>query len=309
MQELRVCVYDAGAGARVGGVADDRVYDLNLCCAQQVAAEERTLEAYRLANRRVPADLGTFLRGGADVMAVARRALTWVRERESREGPAGEALFHSLHRVKLRAPVLPSTKVLCMALSFKSHADIGGKTPHPFPRFFTKMSQVVVGPEDWVILPRHHADPVVYGSELTVVIGKEGRSIPEERADELIWGYTILNDMTLRGRPGWLSAHKSFETAAPVGPWIVPRDQIPDPQNVELSFRINGEVVQRGNTRDMIFPVRAIVSEVSKWFRLIPGDLIATGDVGATQPLKPGDIMEAVVEGIGVLSNPVRLEA
>ena len=308
MQELKLCVYDAGAGDRIGSAVDDRVYDLNLCCLQQLASEKQTLDAYGLADRIVPPQLGPFLAGGDRVLSAAREALTFVIKEGSHEAPAGESLFHAAHAVKLKAPILPSTKVVCMALSYKSHADVGGKTPYDSPQWFIKMSQVVVGPEDWVVLPKHHhPEPVVYGTELTVVIGKRGKCIPEDQAEDFIWGYTILNDVTLRGRIKE-SNRKIFDTCAPVGPWIVPKDQISDPLNLKLSFRINGKQVQDGSTSSLLFTIPAIVAEVSKWFTLEPGDIIATGDVGANEPLKPGDIMEAAIESIGVLRNPVKLE-
>lgn len=310
MQALKVCVYDAGTGDRVGSAVEDRVYDLNLCCLQQLASEKQSLDAYRLANTVVPARLGDFLDGGSRVLAAAREALAFVLEEDSQEAPGGERLFHDTKDVKLKAPILPSTKVICGALTYKSHADVGGKIPYSFPNWFTKINQVVVGPDDWVILPKHHPEPVVYGTELTVVIGKQGKCVPEDRAEDHIWGYTILNDVTLRGqkdRPDRPS-RKEFDTSAPVGPWIAPKDQIADPHNLRLSFRINGRQVQEGATSSLLWPIPAIVSEVSRWLTLNPGDIIATGDVGATEPLKPGDIMEAEIEGIGILSNPVRLE-
>jgi 2-keto-4-pentenoate hydratase/2-oxohepta-3-ene-1,7-dioic acid hydratase in catechol pathway len=181
-----------------------------------------------------------------------------------------------------------------------------GALPHTYPHYFVKMSQVVVGPEEWVVLPTHHPDPVVYGTELTVVIGNRARKVSEERANEHIWGYTILNDLTLLGR--YNPNHKVFDTCAPVGPWIVPGDQIADAGNLDMSFRVNGKQTQKGNTRNLGFSIASMIAEVSKWLTLNPGDIIATGDVGTTEYLKAGDIMEAEIEGIGVLSNPVRLE-
>ena len=307
MQELRVCVYDAGTGDRVGSVVGDRVYDLNLCCVEQLAAEKQSLGAYRMANNMVPSQLGAFISGGSSVLSAARDALEFVLKEGGQEGPAGENLFHSAKNVRLRAPIIPASKVICLALSYKSHADGGGKTPYPSPEWFIKMSQVVVGPDEAVILPKHHPEPVVYGTELTVVIGKQGKCIPEDQAEDHVWGYTILNDVTLRGRIKEAN-RKVFDTCAPVGPWIVPKDQIADPQNLKLIFRVNGKLMQNGSTSSCLFTIPAIVAAVSKWHTLNPGDIIATGDVGATEPLKPGDIMEAEVEGIGVLRNFVRLE-
>ena len=293
MQELKVCLYDAGTGVRLGSVVADRVYDLERCGATGHEAQSTAL--------------ADFLAGGSAALAAARQALAGVLQAGSTEGPSGETLAYPLESVSLRAPIVPSTKVICMGRTFESHVVIGGLEPHPKPTPFYKLTQVVVGPDEYVVLPKHHyPEPVVYGTELTVVIGKEGRSISEDRAAEHIWGYTVLNDVTMRG--AYQTVAKSFDTSAPVGPWIVPQDQIGDPHNLQLTFRLNGEQVQAGSTRDLRFTVPAMVAESSKWVTLRPGDIIATGDVGATVPLRPGDLMEADVEGIGVLRNPVRLE-
>jgi 2-keto-4-pentenoate hydratase/2-oxohepta-3-ene-1,7-dioic acid hydratase in catechol pathway len=293
VQELKVCLYDAGTGVRLGSVVADRVYDLERCGATGHEAQSTAL--------------ADFLAGGSAALAAARQALARVLQAGSTEGPSGETLAYPLESVSLRAPIVPSTKVICMGRTFESHVVIGGLEPHPKPTPFYKLTQVVVGPDEYVVLPKHHyPEPVVYGTELTVVIGKEGRSISEDRAAEHIWGYTVLNDVTMRG--AYQTVAKSFDTSAPVGPWIVPQDQIGDPHNLQLTFRLNGEQVQAGSTRDLRFTVPAMVAESSKWVTLRPGDIIATGDVGATVPLRPGDLMEAEVESIGVLRNPVRLE-
>ena len=233
MQELRVCVFDGGAGDRVGSVADDRVYDLNLCCVQQLTAGKGIKEAYRLANGLVPSQLEDFLTGGNQALAAAREGVKWVLREGSEEGPAGEPLYSSARDVKLRAPILPSTKVICMGDTYQSHADVAGSPQPPEPGLFFKMSQVVVGPDEPVIIPKHHyPQPFVYDTELTLVIGKLGRSIPEDEAEGHIWGYTVLNDLTLRGAKEEGPRYKVFETSAPVGPWIVPRDQIADRESL-----------------------------------------------------------------------------
>ena len=302
MQDLRVCVYDAGDGDRVGSVEGDRVYDLNLCCAQQLMSEKGAADPYRL----VPPGLAGIVGGGDEVLAVVRHALEWVLGADSGEGPSGEPLFRSSKDVRLKVPILPTTKVICMGGVYPTHVQIAGIEPHEFPIEFYKMSQVVVGPDEWVVIPKHHQEPVVGGSELTAVFGKTGRSLMEEQADEHIWGYTVLNDITLRGRPG--PTHKVFESSAPVGPWIVPKDQIDDPHNLRLTFRINGKQVQEGSTSSMLASIPAMVASVSNWMTLTPGDILATGDLGGTQFLRPGDVIEADVEGVGVLRNPVKLE-
>ena len=305
MQKLKVCIYDSGTGDRVGSVVGDKIYDLNLCCVRYLAGKGMALDSYQLANNIVPRDLDAFLHGD-NVLRTAREVLTWVLDKTVDEGLSGEPLFHDMKVVKLRPPILPTTKVICMGGVYPSHLQIAGVAPHEFPIPFYKMNQVVVGPDEWVIIPKHHQTPVVAGSELTVVFGKPGRSISEEQADDHIWGYTVLNDVTLRGRPGM--THKVFETSAPVGPWIVPKDQIANPHDLKLIFRINGRQVQYGSTNSMLASIPAMIAEVSKWMTLIPGDILATGDLGGTEFLRPGDIMEAEVEDVGVLRNPIKLE-
>ena len=309
MQDLRVCKFDSGAGDRVGSVADDKVYDLNLCCVQQLAGEKGIKDAYRLANNLVPSDLGEFLSGDNAVLSHARQGLEWVLKEGSQEGPAGEPLYYASKDVKLKAPIIPSTKVICMGDTYESHAALGGSEQPDRPGIFFKMSQVVVGPDEFVIYPKNYYPlPLVYDTELTVVIGKAGMSIPEDEIDDHIWGYTILNDLTLRGVKDLGPRYKCFESSAPVGPWIVPKDQVADRQNLKLSFRINGKQVGEGNTSKHVFTIPAMIAEVSMYHALRPGDIICTGGPGATDTLNPGDIMEAEVEEIGILRNPIKLE-
>ena len=186
---------------------------------------------------------------------------------------------------------------------------MGGSEQPENPGLFFKMSGVVVGPDEFVIYPKnYHPKPLVYDTELTVVIGKDGMSIPEDEIDDHIWGYTVLNDLTLRGAKDKGPRYKCFETCAPVGPWIVPKDQIEDRYNLALTFRINGKVVQEGNTSNLVFTIPRMLSEVSEYHALRSGDIICTGGPGATQNIEVGDIIEAEVEGVGTLRNPVRLE-
>jgi 2-keto-4-pentenoate hydratase/2-oxohepta-3-ene-1,7-dioic acid hydratase in catechol pathway len=212
---------------------------------------------------------------------------------------------------KLLAPITRPPRIVALGLNYAAHARETGKEPPKEPIFFIKASTAVIGPEDQVVCPRG-VGRIDHEVELAVVIGRGGRRIPRARAMEHVAGYTILNDVTARdmqsrdmaaSRPWFLS--KSFDTFAPMGPCITLPDEIDDPGTLSLSLSVNGKVRQRSNTRDLIFSVPEIIHRLSRYITLEPGDVIATGTPPGISPIQPGDVMEAQVERIGVLRNPV----
>ena len=211
----------------------------------------------------------------------------------------------------LLAPIPRPPRIIALGLNYAAHAEETGKKPPKEPIFFVKASTAVVGPEEPVVCPKRlgRVDPEV---ELAVVIGKGGRRISRRKAVEHIAGYTILNDVTARdmqsrdmaaSRPWFLS--KSLDTFGPMGPCIVLPDEIQEPCELGLSLRVNGEVRQRSNTRDLIFGVPELIQRLSRYVTLEAGDIISTGTPSGIAPIKPGDVMEAEIEKIGVLRNPV----
>ncbi len=215
---------------------------------------------------------------------------------------------------ELLAPIPRPPRIIALGLNYAAHAEETGKQPPKDPIFFVKASTAVIGPEEPVVCPRRvgRIDPEV---ELAVVIGKEGRRISRRRAMEHVAGYTILNDVTARdmqsrdmaaSRPWFLS--KSLDTFAPMGPCLALLDEIEEPGGLSLSLRVNGEVRQRSNTRDLIFGVPELIHRLSRYLTLEAGDVISTGTPSGIAPIEPGDVMEAEVEKIGVLRNPVLAE-
>ena len=211
----------------------------------------------------------------------------------------------------LLAPIARPPRIIALGLNYAAHAEETGKEPPKEPIFFVKASTTVVGPEEPVVCPRRvgRVDPEV---ELAVVIGKGGQRISRKKAEEHIAGYTILNDVTARdmqsrdmaaARPWFLS--KSIDTFGPMGPCIVLPDEIQEPCELDLSLRVNGEVRQKSNTRDVIFSVPELIHRLSRYVTLEAGDIISTGTPSGIAPIKPGDVMEAEIEKIGVLRNPV----
>jgi 2-keto-4-pentenoate hydratase/2-oxohepta-3-ene-1,7-dioic acid hydratase in catechol pathway len=292
---MRFCTYQVSGEPRVGIVAGNAVVDL------RVLARRR-----RLPN--VPGDMLDLISGvpTLELRALVREAEAWV---------AGGREAVPLSRARLLAPIpRPRKNIMCMGRNYAAHARETGSAPPEVPVFFTKPPTAVVGPDAPVT---HHAatQQLDYEVELVAVIGRRGRNLTPEKALDYVFGYTVMNDVTardLQDRHGQWFKGKSLDTFAPLGPWIVHRSLIPDPQRLRLSMRVNGEVRQNSTTADMIFSVAQLISVLSAGMTLEPGDLLATGTpegvakgMKSPQWLRPGDVMEAEVEGIGVLRNRV----
>ncbi|MDM7274736.1 MAG: fumarylacetoacetate hydrolase family protein [Thermoprotei archaeon] len=240
--------------------------------------------------------------------------------------PLGERLVEgavfSFENVTFNPPVKGPGKILCMAVNYWSHAREMSTEPPESPYLFIKLASTLVGHKGSVIIPRGAEKPD-HEVELAVVIGGKGKYIDRGKAMDHVFGYTILNDITLRGRQTplkkgarlgirWLPA-KNFDTSAPLGPIIVTADEIGDPHNLKLQLKVNGELRQDGHTSDMIFKIPEIIEAASEGLTLEPGDIISTGTpsgVGAATGkfLRHGDIIEAWIENIGSLENTVFYE-
>lgn len=222
---------------------------------------------------------------------------------------------------KLLAPIVP-TQILCIGLNYRKHAaETNARIPER-PILFVKGINTLQHPGDPVLIPQHlRSDEVDYECELAVVIGWPCKNVPRVRALEYVLGYTCANDVSARdhqiklGGGQWCRG-KFFDTFAPLGPRLVTPDEIPNPNALTISTTLNGELVQRSNTSDMIFDVPAIIEYLSGSTTLVPGTVILSGTpqgVGmATRPqprwLRPGDIVTIEIERIGKLTNPVSLE-
>jgi len=205
--------------------------------------------------------------------------------------------------VRLLAPTIPS-KVVCLGLNYRDHAAEMQEEPPAKPIVFIKPTSSVIGPKDLIQIPPQ-SQRVDYEAELGVVIGKTARDVNAAQAAEYILGYTCGNDVTARDlQEGQWTVAKGFDTFCPLGPAIV--DGI-DPADVEVSLYLNGELRQHSTTANLIFPVAYLVEYISKIMTLEPGDVILTGTPGGIGPMKPGDLVEVELKGIGRLSNPVGL--
>jgi 2-keto-4-pentenoate hydratase/2-oxohepta-3-ene-1,7-dioic acid hydratase in catechol pathway len=253
------------------------------------------------------ADLRALIDSGDEGLAHAKAALASSRSKSRR-----------LADLEVLAPIdEPRGNVIAIGRNYQKHAEetafMDGREPAP-PTIFTKAITSLTEPFADIAIDPSISDKIDWEVELAVVIGKRGANITRGRALDHVFGYMVLNDVTARDiQSGWGGQYfkgKSLDRSSPTGPWVVTRDEVEDPQSLRLILRVNGTVKQDGDTRDMIYPVDAIIEGVSKGLTLLPGAIIATGTpdgVGfARKPpefLKPGDVMESEVQGIGLLRN------
>ncbi|WP_405828190.1 fumarylacetoacetate hydrolase family protein [Streptomyces sp. NBC_00105] len=288
-----------GTTERLGVEADGLVLDL------AVLADH--------AGVRLPHDLLSFVQAGPAAEEAARRLLA-----ADPAGPLAGAV-HRLEDVTLRAPLRPG-KIIGVGLNYIEHVEESSRSLDtdkdlpPRPVLFGKPATAVTGPGQPIL---HNADLTTqldWECELAVVIGRTAHRVSEEEAYDHVFGFSIINDISARDqrRSGQWFFSKGQDSYAPFGPVIVTRDEIRDPMALDLSLRVNGVTKQKSNTRHMLFPIARLIADISSGMTLEPGDVIATGSpsgvgAGMVPPefLTPGDTVEATVELIGTLTNPV----
>ena len=209
-----------------------------------------------------------------------------------------------LDDVRLLAPVIPRSKVVCVGKNYVKHAaEMGGEVPAE-PLIFLKPNTSVIGPGEPIFYP-DQTENLHFEGELAVVIGRICKDISVEDASKVIFGYTVANDVTardLQAKDGQWARAKGFDTFCPLGPWI---ETNLDPANLRVTTELNGDPRQDGTTSDMVFSVADVIAYVSSFMTLLPGDVILTGTPDGVGPMLPGDSVSITVEGIGTLTNQV----
>ncbi len=285
---MKLVMFDSGQGRRLGVVSGESVVD-----ASDVAA---------------------------DLLSVVQRGDEALDELRRLAGSPGQRVVGRLDEVRLLPPLDPPVgNVLCIGRNYQKHAEEGararGEAVAP-PTVFTKAITTITGPHDDILIDFSLSEQIDWEVELGLVIGRAGANIKREAALKHVFGYTVINDVSVRdiqnGWGGQFFKGKSFDFSCPCGPWVVTADEMPDPQDLHLKLRVNGEVKQDAHTADMIYPVDAVIEWLSVGMTLLPGMLVATGTpegVGfARKPpefLKDGDVMEAEVSGVGLLRNRI----
>lgn len=286
---MRFVTFQQGdTGARPGVVVDDRVIDLT-----SVAP---------------------------DLLSLIQMGDQGIQKVEQLAENAEESV--ALSEVKLLAPIpRPRKNIMCVGMNYVAHAYESARargrpeTLPPHPVFFTKAVTTVNHPEAVIPFDPAVSEQIDWEVELALVIGRTGKDIPEAEALDHVWGYTIVNDVSardLQDRHQQFFKGKSLDGSCPMGPMIVTADEVGDPHNLRLSLRVNGETMQDSNTSDLVFNIPTLLAVLSRGMTLEAGDILATGTpsgvgMGRTPPtyLRPGDVVEAEVEKIGVLRNRV----
>lgn len=250
----------------------------------------------------LPSDMLAFLEAGESAMDAARQTC------------ASGAGRLALADVTLQAPIQRPPKVLAVGLNYRDHVEEVGLDMPEVPMIFNKQSTAVIGPRDAIHRPRA-SEELDYEGELGVVIGKRCRHVPKDKAQGVIAGYTIVNDVSVRDwqfRSATTTMGKSWDTHCPMGPYIVTPDEVPDPHCLDLRTWVNGELRQSSNTKNLIFDCFGIIEHLSTAFTLEPGDVIATGTPSGValgmEPrawLKAGDVVRIAIDQIGEIENPV----
>ncbi len=217
----------------------------------------------------------------------------------------GERL--ALEDVRLLAPVIPRSKVVAVGKNYAAHvAEFDGVVP-PEPLIFLKPNTSVIGPGEPIVRPSLSSN-VHFEGELAVVIGRICRKVPVERAAEVIFGYTVANDVTARDlqrSDGQWSRAKGFDTFCPLGPWIVTHLGLDEAGDLSLVTSVDGVVKQDANTSQMLYPIAELIAYITAFTTLLPGDVILTGTPAGVGPLVAGQQVSVEIDGIGALTNPV----
>ncbi len=313
---MRLVTFAARGQTRVGALDGDWIIDLTRAAREHYAAKGLSRPGAR-ARVLLPPSMTHLLAGGDEALAFAREVAGEVRGALGGSGARAlesDGVVWRSGNVRLLPPVPAPPKVLCVGRNYAEHAREGGGEPPKIPIYFGRFPHSLLGPGEPYVLPSV-SEQVDYEGELAAVIGRRGRDIPESKALDYVAGYTLFNDISIRDyqrrTTQWMIG-KNFDRSGPLGPALVTRDEVPDPQSLTLTVDVSGERLQEAGTSTMIFSVAYLIADVSRAMTLEPGDIIATGTpsgVGSARKpprwLRAGDTVRISITKVGVLETPV----
>jgi len=309
---MKLVTYYREGRERLGALLAGHVIDLRDAYATlrpELPASKAALDVASF-----PTDMLSYLRGGPAAWESTHAMCGMLEMRESFIN--GGKFAYATSHVTIGPPVPTPGKIVCVGLNYADHASEQNIEPPKSPVLFAKFPTSVIGPGQPITWPSESSSQVDYEAELAVVIGRRARNVAARDAMSYVAGYTCANDVSARDAQfsdgQWIRG-KSFDSFCPMGPHLVTSDEVPDPHNLHISCRVNGETRQSSNTKQLIFDVPALIEFISRTCTLLPGDVLLTGTPGGVgvfrDPqtfLQPGDEVEIEIEGVGILRNPVR---
>ncbi|HUX88836.1 MAG TPA: fumarylacetoacetate hydrolase family protein [Chloroflexota bacterium] len=307
---MRLLTFTAQGERRAGLEVDGKIVDLAGAAASRATGHQ--------SDRSLPSDLLLLLEAGEAGLRGAHDVEAWVaaelKAGRTPLGPGNRPIIYDPARVGIGPPIARPGKIICLGRNYAEHAAESGHEVLPAPILFAKFANTIGGPGDAIIASRA-TKRLDYEAELAVVIGKRAKHVALEDALEFVAGYMNLNDVSARDLQNetsqWLRG-KGGDTWAPCGPYLVTRDEIPDPHALRIRCLLNGEVMQDSNTSKMIFKIPYLIHHISQTITLEPGDVISTGTPSGVgdhrnppRYLHGGDVVQVEVEGLGTLENPV----
>ncbi len=301
----------------------DQVADLRAAAGRYLADVVGDSQAGEIAALRLPPDLLRYLQIGAPARELVEATVAWLGDLADLDAAVGldnRPLIAALSDCRLHAPIRRPGKTIAVGRNYKDHlSEMSTELPSAIPSSWIKANSAIVGPHRDIVKPRV-VEQMDYETELAMVIGKTCKHVPEERAWEVIAGYTVMQDISARDivrmerKEGNQMLGKMFDSFAPMGPYLVTADEVPDPQNLAIRTRVNGEIRQDGSTAQMIWSIPKLIAWLSQ-MTLDAGDVILTGTPSGVamgrKPdpapffLKVGDVLESEIEGVGVMRHPI----
>lgn len=309
---MKLVSFTMDGHTRIGCLQGQDLVDLNYAYRSMLESQGK-IRAAHIAEAYVPSNMVEFLQGGDESMAAAKQAVDFALA--NRKALTRKAVLSAVD-VKIEAPVLNPGKMICVGHNYREHILEMGRDLPPYPLLFAKFSNTIIGPQDDIPHYPQLSEQLDYEAEFAFVIGKTARNVPQAEALQYVAGYTIANDVTYRDIQRrtlqWLQG-KTVEGTAPMGPWLVTADELPNPSGLDVLLKVNGEERQHSNTENLVFTVPYLIEYLSGLMTLEPGDIVLTGTPGgvgvARDPqtfLKDGDVVRIEIEGVGLLENRVR---
>lgn len=308
---MKLVTYQANGELRLGVMTgSEQVLDLNWAYAEQLQAEGE-LTPQVVADALLPTEMRKFLARGDRGIVLAQNVL---RQSEEAGHKYSRKVLFERSEVKLCAPIMDPPKIICLSHNYIDFLKETGLPTPPEPRIFAKYQNTICGPEDAIIKPKA-TNELGYEAELAFIIGKPARKVKAENAYDYIAGYTIFNDVSasdITTSDKQVVRGKTYDTFAPIGPYLVTKDEVPEPHNLDIKLWVNDKKLQDSNTREVLYKTPELVEFLSGVMTLEPGDIIATGTppgIGKFSPdptfMWPGDICKVYVEKLGILENKI----